>query len=121
MKLPHWFPAATRPWNPAFRDTWDAMSHEERQWSLMVDLVIVVGVLLMLFGLAGCERASGAAPPPGDTSETVRGIPGSRDTTGLLVVTDPVTGCEYLQLYADAITPRMTKEGGGSYRQKGCK
>ena len=27
MKLPLWVPEVRRPFNPAFRDTWQAMSH----------------------------------------------------------------------------------------------
>lgn len=40
MKLPRWFPAVRRPWNPAYREAWDVMTHEERQWSFAADLAI---------------------------------------------------------------------------------
>lgn len=33
-------PAVGRPWNPAYRSTWDAMSRRERQNSFLIDLAI---------------------------------------------------------------------------------
>ena len=55
----NWFwrivPAVSRPWNPAYRHVWDAMSHRERQISFLIDAVIVF--LAALAFLAGARLA----------------------------------------------------------------
>jgi hypothetical protein len=37
MNLWRFVPAVSRPWNPAYRDTWDAMTRRERQVSFLID------------------------------------------------------------------------------------
>lgn len=49
MKLPRWFPAVSRPWNPAYREVWDDMTHEERQASFLFDMVIVAFVVALFW------------------------------------------------------------------------
>ena len=39
-------PAVKRPWNPAYRHVWDAMTHRERQVSFLIDVCIIVGAFL---------------------------------------------------------------------------
>lgn len=56
MKLPHWVPEVRRPFNPAFRDTWEAMSRTERQASWLVDWGLVLSVILALGLLSGCTK-----------------------------------------------------------------
>lgn len=45
MKLPTWIPQISKPFNPAYRDTWDAMSPNERRWSFLFDAGVVGAVL----------------------------------------------------------------------------
>lgn len=44
-----WNPAFRSTWNPAFRSTWEAMTHRERQWSFLIDAIIVVVAALALY------------------------------------------------------------------------
>jgi hypothetical protein len=53
MRLPRWLPAVPRPFNPAYRETWDAMSHEERQWSCLIDVAICIFALAIIVGAKG--------------------------------------------------------------------
>ncbi len=46
--LPSLIPAVRRPWNPAYRDVWDSMSHRQRQLSFVADVLIVGAVLLII-------------------------------------------------------------------------
>jgi hypothetical protein len=39
-------PAVKRPWNPAYRDVWNTMTHRERQVSFLIDICIIVGAFL---------------------------------------------------------------------------
>ena len=50
MKLPHWIPQVQRPWNPAFGETWDAMTPNERRASFLIDIAIC-GVFLSLLAI----------------------------------------------------------------------
>jgi hypothetical protein len=51
MRLPEWFPQVPRPWNPAFRSVWDAMTPAEKPWSCFVDALVVALCLgLMVYG-----------------------------------------------------------------------
>ena len=45
-------PQVSRPFNPAYRATWDAMTPRERQWSFIADMLIVGAVLLILYWAA---------------------------------------------------------------------
>lgn len=49
MSIWRFIPAVRRPWNPAYRDTWDAMTHRERQISFLIDVAIIVAVTICLF------------------------------------------------------------------------
>jgi hypothetical protein len=53
MRLPCWFPAVPRPFNPAYRPVWDAMSHAERQMSCLIDMVICLFAIAIITGLQG--------------------------------------------------------------------
>ena len=53
MNLWRFVPAVKRPWNPAYRDVWDSMSHRERQISFLIDVAIVVAALIAFW--AGLE------------------------------------------------------------------
>lgn len=69
----------------------------------------------------GALTVACSPPPSAKASEGVKArhhLP-----RGFVVFTDPVTGCEYLQLYDKAITPRMEWSGysNESYRVKGCR
>ncbi len=48
MKLPVWIPQVSKPWNPAFQETWGVMTPNERRWSWVFDAVLVITVLLVL-------------------------------------------------------------------------
>lgn len=52
MKLPDWIPQVTRPWNPAWRETWKAMTPDQRRASFLMDVVICAVVVVILY-LAG--------------------------------------------------------------------
>lgn len=48
MDIWRYIPAVKRPWNPAYRDVWDSMTHREKQVSFLVDVAIVGGMLVAL-------------------------------------------------------------------------
>jgi hypothetical protein len=48
MKLPTWIPMVSRPWNPAYRSTWDAMDDNEKRWSWLVDAAVVLVALAVI-------------------------------------------------------------------------
>lgn len=50
MNVWDFIPAVRKPWNPAYRDTWDAMTHRERQWSFLIDCAIVLFAAVIFFG-----------------------------------------------------------------------
>ena len=50
--LPSFIPAVRRPWNPAYREVWDTMTHRERQWSLVADVLLVGAVILICMWFA---------------------------------------------------------------------
>jgi hypothetical protein len=56
-------PAVSRPWNPAYREVWDSMSHRERQKSFLIDLAVVLVVLIGLLALSGCNQPEQADDP----------------------------------------------------------
>lgn len=46
-QLPTWIPQVPKPWNPAYHETWEAMTPNERRWSFIVDMVIfIVGITI---------------------------------------------------------------------------
>lgn len=45
MKLPTFIPQVPKPWNPAYRETWNVMTPNEKRWSFLVDVVIVIVIL----------------------------------------------------------------------------
>lgn len=49
-KLPKWIPQVSKPWNPAYKEVWEAMTPNEKRWSFLVD-VIVVAVVLICIGI----------------------------------------------------------------------
>lgn len=49
MKIPSWVPQVSRPFSPAYRETWDAMTPDERRASFLFDLVVVGVVLFLLW------------------------------------------------------------------------
>lgn len=52
MRAPKWIPQVRRPWNPAYREVWDAMSPDERRWSFLFDaLIAVVCIGLIIMGI----------------------------------------------------------------------
>jgi hypothetical protein len=57
MRLPDWFPEVSRPWNPAYKHVWDAMSSQERKWSFLIDMCIVGLVIIVC--IAGYHFAKG--------------------------------------------------------------
>lgn len=95
---------------------------------------IIAIFLAAAVAVSGCARRSdppvpppGAADTPGDTSPPARGptlTPEGEGDGGIWVWRDPDTGCEYVVLYSNSITPRMEDKGGKSglpNPQKGCK
>lgn len=51
IKLPRWVPKVPRPWNPAYRGTWDAMDDDAKRWSFLIDVGVCAafcGILLLL-------------------------------------------------------------------------
>lgn len=50
MNIWRFIPAVKRPWNPAYRETWHAMTHRERQISFLIDVAIIVGAFLAFIG-----------------------------------------------------------------------
>ncbi len=38
-------PTVKRPWNPAYWDIWDRMTHRERQVSFLIDVAIVLAAI----------------------------------------------------------------------------
>ncbi len=133
MKLPRWIPQVSRPWNPAFRETWDAMTTVERQMSFLFDCAIV-GLVVAFLMLTGCQKtseATGGTPllvvTTKHTSPAAGGIvgrTGAADGDEMSVVSDPITGCEYLRYkrtYEASLTARMYYNNLGQYRHMGCK
>lgn len=53
MKLPDWVPEVRRPFNPAYRPVWEAMTHTERQASWLADWALVCVAVIVLGLLAG--------------------------------------------------------------------
>jgi hypothetical protein len=47
VRLPKWFPEVPKPWNPAYRGVWHVMTREERQWSLFIDLLVVLVAIII--------------------------------------------------------------------------
>lgn len=45
MRAPKFIPKTTRPWNPALREVWDAMSDNEKRWSTIIDIAVCAVVL----------------------------------------------------------------------------
>lgn len=48
MNLWRFIPAVKKPWNPAWHDVWDAMTHRERQVSFLIDAAIVALAIVAL-------------------------------------------------------------------------
>lgn len=48
MKIPTWILVVNRPWNPAWQETWDAMTPSERRASWLFDAVVVIVVIVVL-------------------------------------------------------------------------
>lgn len=57
MNLPDWFPEIRRPFNPTLREVYDEMTSQERKWSLVFDICVVVLAALAL--VAGYHYAGG--------------------------------------------------------------
>lgn len=106
MRLPRWFPPVSEPWNPAYKDTWRAMTREERQWSRFYDLVLVVIVVGVCAFLGACQRVPDASAPRGGTAERCRAAtmpesscdhpapaPRTPEDAGYTILTDRETGC----------------------------
>jgi len=53
MRLPAWIPQVRKPWNPAYHGTWEAMTPNERRWSTVIDLgvLIIAGLVWLVFEL----------------------------------------------------------------------
>jgi hypothetical protein len=49
VKLPRWIPQVSLPWNKAFKDTWHAMTPNERRWSFLIDIFAVAMFLFFLW------------------------------------------------------------------------
>jgi hypothetical protein len=60
MRLPSWVPEVRRPWNPAFHDTWKAMTRTERQASFLFDCLVVLAVIVGMGLLSGCGEDTSA-------------------------------------------------------------
>ena len=56
MNIWRFIPAVSRPWNPAYREVWDSMSHRERQISFLIDCAIVALAVIAL--IAGYRYGS---------------------------------------------------------------
>jgi hypothetical protein len=52
MKIPTWVPKVSRPRNPAYGPTWDAMNDNEKRASFLVDMAIVAAALA-IFAVLG--------------------------------------------------------------------
>ena len=51
MKLPSFIPQVSRPWNANDNATWAAMTPNERRWSFLFDmLVVVVPLGIIIYG-----------------------------------------------------------------------
>lgn len=115
MKLPEWFPQVSRPWNPAYRETWDAMTPDEKRWSCLADMFMIGVVVVVLLICTGCSRAD-PADAPGDTSPATRATHEEyiyqqeqffSNRAGMQVVIDNETGCQYLGYVGHGLTPRL--------------
>lgn len=129
------WPQIPRPWNPAYTETYDAMTEAERQNSFKIDLALLVVVLFVCATLGGCSRVDDgadtrptAAKASGGTSLSPREVEdyydeeeerASRDA-GMGVRIDRATGCHYLGSTAYTITPRMSRIENGRQYQVGC-
>lgn len=51
-KLPEWVPQVSRPYNHAYREVWDAMTPNDRRWSFVVDVLVVIGIIVLAVGLS---------------------------------------------------------------------
>lgn len=51
-KLPTWIPRISRPFNPAYHSTYDKMTDNERRWSFLIDVGIVITVIIILKSIA---------------------------------------------------------------------
>lgn len=51
-KLPTWIPRISRPFNPAYRSTYDRMTDNDKRWSFLIDVGIVVVVIVILKSIA---------------------------------------------------------------------
>lgn len=117
MRMPRWVPPVRRPFNPAYGDTWDAMSHEERQRSTLWDWLLVVVVIGVMLFLSGCQRVDAPSAPREGTAERVEAAPPAvtpLDGTAT-VREDTETGCQYWQLYDKSLTPRYAWGPSGLY------
>ncbi len=47
MQVPTWIPQVRRPWNPAYRETWDVMTPNDRRVSFLIDAAIVIAFLIV--------------------------------------------------------------------------
>lgn len=75
--------------------------------------------ILMLFG---CRRADAPATredTSGYTSDALGEV--YVETSSIRAIADPETGCQYIVLYSDGITPRMKYDEFGRLVQMGCK
>lgn len=122
MKAPRWIPKVRKPFNPAFHDTWDAMTDDEKRWSFLLDMVIVFLVCAAAASLAGCSRVDATSEPPGGTTETQqRPDPYARSGEDLPIVVDPETSCQYIGYIGHGVTPRMYITKVGRYDHMGCR
>lgn len=101
MKLPRWVPEVRRPFNPAFRDTWEAMTHTERQVSWLVDWCLVLVVVIGLGLLAGCGE---------DTSAQ------ALDRYSILMATDTTTPAERCKASGEVADAFLHEGNRESYR-----
>lgn len=125
------WPQIPRPWNPAYTETYDAMTEAERQNSFKIDLALLIVVLFVCATLGGCSRVDGGADTPTMAMESPVGTsPAPRDglqygraireAGGAPVVVDEGTGCQYLGLSGHGLTPRMAYSRDGRYVHVGC-
>lgn len=111
------------------------MTPEERQSNFKIDLALAGLAILFAVCLGGCNAAPGEADTPSAASLAPRGTsPSSRDTeayyrgeeqragedAGTPILIDRATGCQYIQLYGNSLTPRMSRIENGKQYQVGC-
>lgn len=117
------WPEIPRPWNPAYKETYEAMTPRERVISARIDyLVFLMCCGFVMMSIGGCAPMDGGGatePSPvarGGTSQRHEDIEraAARAAGVEALVIDRETGCQYIGYTHHGLTPRM-----GSYDNMG--